>query len=363
MWLTDVPFDLATHWFVRPRPEGVRCIVVTAHGQTVSRDRNGAVLHWFESSLPDGSSNSRCRGNQSFLDCVFCPERQVYYVMDVMCWNGVLMFDAQAVFRLYWLAAKLAEVEVGSVHSGNHFKFLVVPVFPATREGLQEAHGFSQSCNVLNSYPGEFRQDGLWLFHSESHYVLGSTPLALCWKDAQCSKYLIDHDGKRSNSHSDRLSLVLSVDEHKSLLDAEGHELGVLSAEALCDFGGSVRPGSLLKFSSSGVDLACAVPALLDLRLENSASPARLRADAWSKILFQYLARLGHAPTLEALCSTSQAAAPPPQPFPGTVMTTPSTQAHAWATQPRMAHSEREREHPASPSWLGEGAAKDIEVQ
>jgi snurportin-1 len=38
-----------------PRPEGVRCLVIAAQGETVSRKRNGLVLHRFHSALPSGS--------------------------------------------------------------------------------------------------------------------------------------------------------------------------------------------------------------------------------------------------------------------------------------------------------------------
>ena len=39
-----------------------------------------------------------------------------------------------------------------------------------------------------------YPRDGLYLLHKEGHYALGSSPLALLWKDPLCSRYFIDTD-------------------------------------------------------------------------------------------------------------------------------------------------------------------------
>lgn len=54
-WLTNIPADLSDMWLVRPRPEGDRCIVCASNGSTISRRRNGSLLHKFASLLPGGS--------------------------------------------------------------------------------------------------------------------------------------------------------------------------------------------------------------------------------------------------------------------------------------------------------------------
>jgi snurportin-1 len=47
---------------------------------------------------------------------------------------------------------------------------------------------------IQAAYSGEvpFQRDGLLLLNKEAHYTLGHTPLALLWKDAQCSRYVLD---------------------------------------------------------------------------------------------------------------------------------------------------------------------------
>ncbi|KAG2441934.1 hypothetical protein HXX76_003539 [Chlamydomonas incerta] len=129
-WMTDVPADLGGNWLVMPRPEGMRCLLVTARGRTVSWLRNGAPLHRFHSALPGGSPATAARcggaagasaaaagsggsGDYCLLDCIFHPPNNTYYIQDLLCWRGYAMYDCAAEFRQYWLAAKLAEEEGG----------------------------------------------------------------------------------------------------------------------------------------------------------------------------------------------------------------------------------------------------------
>lgn len=56
------------------RPAGQRCVVVSSHGTTVSRQRNGRVLHAFPSALPNGARTRDVSAASSvfcILDCIF----------------------------------------------------------------------------------------------------------------------------------------------------------------------------------------------------------------------------------------------------------------------------------------------------
>ena len=53
--MLDIPEDLKTNWFVLPRPEGQRALVIASRGITISRLRNGRTLHTFPSALPNGN--------------------------------------------------------------------------------------------------------------------------------------------------------------------------------------------------------------------------------------------------------------------------------------------------------------------
>lgn len=75
-------FVVARRRYALPRPEGQRCLVVAARGQTVARTRNGALLERFGSPLPAGGRGQPA-GDDNFciLDCVFHEPDQTYYVL------------------------------------------------------------------------------------------------------------------------------------------------------------------------------------------------------------------------------------------------------------------------------------------
>ena len=60
--------------YVFARPAGKRCFVVASNGTTISRQRNGSVLHHFPSALPNGARTKDVGGSgqsYSILDCIF----------------------------------------------------------------------------------------------------------------------------------------------------------------------------------------------------------------------------------------------------------------------------------------------------
>lgn len=68
--------------YALPRPEGQRCLVVAARGQTVARLRSGALLERFASLLPAGGPGQG-GGEDCFciLDCVYHAPDQTYYIL------------------------------------------------------------------------------------------------------------------------------------------------------------------------------------------------------------------------------------------------------------------------------------------
>ncbi|MEW5298940.1 MAG: hypothetical protein WDW36_002009 [Sanguina aurantia] len=109
-WMTDVPGDLATHWYVMPRPEGIRCLLISQRGSTVCRMRNGVLLHAFQSSLPEGSARTLSNPTDTcILECTYCASTATHYVQDLLCWRGYEMHNCSAEFRHYWLRSKWAE--------------------------------------------------------------------------------------------------------------------------------------------------------------------------------------------------------------------------------------------------------------
>jgi snurportin-1 len=193
-WMVSVPEDLPTQWFVLPRPQGKRCLVVASRGTTTSRARNGGRLERFQSRIPGGGRSAE-HGNYSILDCVRHAADGTYYVLDCMCWNGQVMYDCTAEFRLFWLQSKLAEAGTGTMGSDNARRFLAVPSFAATPSGIVSAY----------SEDFGYKKDCLLFVNKDTHYQPGVTPLALLWKDAHVSEYFIES----RSAHEQIASLTL----------------------------------------------------------------------------------------------------------------------------------------------------------
>ncbi|KAH1255110.1 Snurportin-1 [Glycine max] len=184
-WMIDIPNNLAQDWFVFARPSGKRCFVVSCNGATISRLRNGAVLHRFPSGLPSGARKKD--PSYSILDCIFHEADQTYYVIDMVCWRGYPLSDCTAEFRFFWLTSKLAETDAFEPPSHYHkYRFSLVPVFNCDSNGLYAAY----------SAPVPYVKDGLLFYNKHAHYQAGITPLALVWKDENCSQYVLDTDSK-----------------------------------------------------------------------------------------------------------------------------------------------------------------------
>jgi hypothetical protein len=90
-WLIEIPTDLATEWYVLPRPEGQRCTVFASKGKTIARLRNGVIFDHFQSALPFGSRETSGGGggqaNHSLLDCIYHAETETYYILG-MIWGN-----------------------------------------------------------------------------------------------------------------------------------------------------------------------------------------------------------------------------------------------------------------------------------
>lgn len=83
-------------WFFRyvlARPAGKRCFVVSSDGTTVSRVRNGSILHHFPSALPGGARKKGASGpanSYSILDCIF---HEVKDTSLSLIYRFILSFD------------------------------------------------------------------------------------------------------------------------------------------------------------------------------------------------------------------------------------------------------------------------------
>ncbi|KAK6920534.1 hypothetical protein RJ641_014212 [Dillenia turbinata] len=287
-WMIDVPDRFIHDWYVFARPAGKRCFVVSSNGTTVSRLRNGSILHHFPSALPNGArtkDNSGSAQSYSILDCIFHESDQTYYVIDMVCWQGYSLYDCTAEFRFFWLNSKLAETRACDPPSHYHkYKFSSVPVYNCDETGLLSVH--------RGATP--YVKDGLLFYNKHAHYQTGNTPLTLVWKDENCSQYVIDTDSKGQIPSQQQVVLELQDDGKLITSDDLPVVFGCLDADFIVKSG--LHSGNLLRFavSDGGLSFADGKLEQADIQYLGKSNRARAFADSFSKVIFQYMVR--HSP-------------------------------------------------------------------
>jgi len=286
-WMVDVPGNLSSEWYVTPRPEGKRCIVVAAKGVTTSRTRNGMVLHRFQSALPNGSRRSSGPSAPSVLDCIFHEADSTYYVLDMMAWRGHDMYNCTTEFRMFWLDTKLHEDEACGLLEGEETSYRFTPL--ASAMCCSAALGYARSASV------PFIRDGLLFRHKDGHYTpgLSPSPLSLLWKDPSTSRYFIDTDPQGNILPHQAVVLEYRMDHTVATSDDPPIVLGKLPESFVSQMGKKLKVGMPLRFSirDGGIQFVDGQPVGADLHFEGASNPRRGRVDSSSKILFQYQAR------------------------------------------------------------------------
>ena len=288
-WLIDVPEDLHTSWYVMPRPEGPRCLVISENGSTVSRTKNGSFHKEFQSTLPNGSresSRASCKGSKCVLDAVFHSPSNTFFVTDCMVWEDYSLTNCDFEFRRFWVSQKLSESGGQQVqpHQASKFKVEIIPMEVATQQMLVNAYS--------NEFP--YTKDGLILIHKDCLYAEGQTPLCLQWKDESCSRYPIDTDA--NGNVLEKQSVVLQLGEDQRTLctgDCPPIALGALPQDFVEQNSGLLNSGTLFRcnIGARGFDFAPdgrPVGAHLELV---GVSRKRVAGEIVSRILFQYLTR------------------------------------------------------------------------
>ncbi|KAJ0988864.1 hypothetical protein J5N97_007220 [Dioscorea zingiberensis] len=287
-WMIDVPPHLDRDWYVFPRPAGKRCFVVSSNGTTVSRLRNGSVLHYFPSALPNGARIKGVSGPASaycILDCIFHESDQTYYVIDMVSWRGYSLYDCTTEFRFFWLNSKLSETGACNPPSTYHrYRFSIVPIYDCDQMGLHAAYA--------GSVP--FGRDGLLFYNKHAHYQTGSTPLAVVWKDEHCSQYFLDTDNKGEIPAQQQVVLELQDDGKLTTSDDPPVVFGSLDGEFVQKSG--LHSGNFLRFAikDGGAQVVDGKLEMCDIQYMGKANRARAFADGYSKVFFQYTAR--HSP-------------------------------------------------------------------
>ncbi|OIV97067.1 hypothetical protein TanjilG_14612 [Lupinus angustifolius] len=287
-WMIDIPDKLAIDWFVFARPSGKRCFVVSCNGTTISRLKNGSILHRFPSALPNGARRKDASGSSqsySILDCIFHEVDQTYYVIDMICWKGYSLCDCTSEFRFFWLNSKLAETGACDPPSYYHkYRFSLVPVYSCDQDGLSAAYTAAMP----------YVKDGLLFYNKHAHYQTGITPLALVWKDRNCSQYVMDTDNKGLVPSQQQVVLELQEDGKVTTCDDPPVVFGCLDGNYTQQL--ELNSGCLIRFAigEGGLVLVDGKLEKADLNYLSQANRARASADIFSKVMFQYSVR--HSP-------------------------------------------------------------------
>ncbi|XP_031371505.1 snurportin-1 isoform X2 [Punica granatum] len=278
-WMIDVPDRLSQDWYVFARPAGKRCFVVSSNGAAVSRLRNGSILHRFPSALPSGARTRDVSGSAqsySILDCIFHEPDQTYYAIDMLCWRGYSLYDCTAEFRFFWLNSKLAETGACEPPSQYHrYRFSLVPVYNCDHSGLHAAY----------TGAAPYVKDGLLFYNKEAHYQTGNTPLALVWKDENCSQYVIDTDSQGNVPKQQQVVLELQEDGKLTTSDDPPVVFGCLDGDFIQKSG--LCLGNLLRFAIGDGGLSFVDGGLdkADLCYLGKSNRARAFADSYSKLI------------------------------------------------------------------------------
>ncbi|KAK7809534.1 snurportin-1, partial [Quercus suber] len=250
-WMIDVPDQLPQDWYVFARPAGKRCFVVSSNGTTAD---------------------------------------QTYYVIDMVCWREYSLYDCTAEFRFFWLSSKLAETGACDPPSQYHrYRFSPVPVYNCDQAGLSAAY--------TGAVP--YVKDGLLFYNKYDLFFCsvdnaGNAPLALVWKDENCSQYVIDTDSKGQVPSQQQVVLELQDNGNLSTSDDPPVVFGCLD-QAFIEQAES-RSGNLLRFAigDGGLSFVDGKLEKADLHYLGKSNRARAFADSYSKVMFQYMAR--HSP-------------------------------------------------------------------
>ncbi|TDH65423.1 hypothetical protein CCR75_009572 [Bremia lactucae] len=317
-WLVDIPSDIngsgSTYgegWYVLPRPEGKRCLVVANGGKTTARTPSGCILKKFPSTLPCGSyKTNKSTEGYCILDCIYQEQDETFYVLDVMCWKGYLLYNCTSEFRQYWMRDKLSEESTASVSSANPFLILPLPYYECDQAGIMTAYStnyrFVKSVqdrlgtvslihSQISANLSLCHRDGLLFYMKAGHYETGLSPLALAWKDARTSRFFII---------SSKPSIVLRLERGNEFVTLECIVLFACDQDFIQQQELSDGDLACFNFERHNVD-GNRSPYLANLTFVKRCSPQRALPDSWTKILFQQKAQSGGI-TIERILQASQ---------------------------------------------------------
>lgn len=81
---------------------------------------------------------------------------QTYYLLDMVCWAGMSLYECTTEFRFFWLNSKL--IETGACNDPlpyHKYRFRTVTIYNCDQEGLKAAY----------AQPVSYVKDGLLFYN------------------------------------------------------------------------------------------------------------------------------------------------------------------------------------------------------
>lgn len=224
-YLFEIPSDLTPdEWYIIPKPEGARCLLIAKEGLSFIRDKNGFCIKKFISNFPGG--NPKKKRGVTILDVFYDRKKEVCYFLDILFWNDQNLIDCSAEARFFWLDTHAAQI----IHDIPEFQinFCKIPRFPCSLIGFNEAY----KSNFFN-------KDGLLFISKKGIYVSGVTPYSLIWKDSFCSLYF------SPNQMSETFIAFLQLNKENQMKTLDGFVISKLSKEEVENF--QIKRGDIVK--------------------------------------------------------------------------------------------------------------------
>ncbi|KRX03307.1 hypothetical protein PPERSA_08361 [Pseudocohnilembus persalinus] len=177
--MIDIPYNLASDYYVQPRPNGERCLVIVQNQMAVARNKNGKIISKFITQIK----------NYSVLDCVFNKSSNIFYILDAIQYANVELSHEPTEFRIFWLNAQIQEYKSEFQEKQNEKKFQLVPYFEVNPENLQR-------CSMSQFL---FLKDGIVFVNKQAQYIGGLHLNFLLFKDQNISMYPIEIFNENSN--------------------------------------------------------------------------------------------------------------------------------------------------------------------
>lgn len=270
----SIPSDLRPEdWLIIPRPDGIKCLIVSRKGTTYLIDKNGCIVKAFECEFPGG--NPKNKKGTAIVEGIFDKTSKICYLLDILFWNGQNFMECSSEMRFFWLESHVQSLKQ---EENSYLKFKNLPKFPCNSQGFNSAYQMNFG----------FVKNGLLFVAKKGPYISGINPYVLLWKDAGCCLYLYTQNMTESFHVNLRLSKTgdLVTLDNISLKQLKQEEMDVLK----------LKKGDLVKvevdendfMDLNFVENSSKTLSLNNLKVIERVNSRKALSDSFSKVLFIY---------------------------------------------------------------------------